>query len=163
MSNPKVYLAGPIAGCEYDAAIDWRDEAARWFHLREIITLSPMRAKSQLAGGVISHDFRNYNGIGYGPFYTSQGIMTRDFNDVKTCDVALVNLLGSKRISLGTVMELAWMYAFRKPVVIVIEPSTVSVYKAHPMVGAALGALQFPSLMQGINGVCTVLGVKYDG
>ena len=89
--------------------------------------------------------------------------MTRDFNDVKTCDIALVYLLGAKQISVGAAMELAWMYAFHKPVVVVIEPYKTNVHKTHPMVSAAMGALQFPTLVQGINGVCTVLGVKYDG
>ena len=59
--------------------------------------------------------------------------MTRDFNDVKRCDAILVNLLGAKSASLGTVMELGWAYALQKPVVVAIEPIG-NPHDRHPMI-----------------------------
>jgi hypothetical protein len=34
--------------------------------------------------------------------------MTRDRFDATRCDVLLVNLLGAERVSIGTMMEVAW-------------------------------------------------------
>jgi nucleoside 2-deoxyribosyltransferase len=47
--------------------------------------------------------------------------MTRDHWDVSRCDAVLVVLSGATRVSIGTVMELGWAYAYRKPVVAVME------------------------------------------
>jgi nucleoside 2-deoxyribosyltransferase len=47
--------------------------------------------------------------------------MTRDYFDCQNCDVILANLLSTKIVSIGTVMECAWAYAFNKPLIMVME------------------------------------------
>jgi nucleoside 2-deoxyribosyltransferase len=55
------------------------------------------------------------------PISTSKGITTRDRWDCTRCDVVLVNLLGTREISIGTVMEIAWADSARIPIVLVME------------------------------------------
>jgi nucleoside 2-deoxyribosyltransferase len=68
---------------------------------------------------------------------SERAIMTRDHWDVKNCHLVVANLLGASRVSIGTCMELAWAFAYRKPVVAVLEPS--GNLHDHPMVREAIG------------------------
>lgn len=153
--RPLVYLAGAIAGLRGFEATDWRHEAADQLAVRSVETLDPMRAKQVLEGpGRISNDFQDY--AGYGHFFTSRGIMVRDFTDVKRCDALLVNLRTAERPSLGTVMELAWAYAFQKPAVVVIEDSG-NPHDGHPMIHEAI-SFRVGTLEEGIDAVAVILG-----
>ncbi len=64
--------------------------------------------------------------------------MTRDHQDVITADVVLVNLLGAcQRVTIGTVMEIAWAWDRQIPVVVMIEKQA-NVHD-HPMIREAIG------------------------
>ena len=153
--KPIVYLAGPIAGTLYADVVDWREQAAVYLNFRNIETLSPMRGKEALAGnGRVADTFRAYDQLG--AFYTSKGIMTRDHTDVKRVDALLVNLLGATKPSLGTIMELAWAYAYGKPAVVVIEREG-NVHDNHPMIHEAIG-FRVETLDEGIDAVAVILG-----
>jgi nucleoside 2-deoxyribosyltransferase len=133
--KPLVYLAGPIHGLEYDAATDWRFQTSAALRDRGIESLNPMRAKLNIAErGRISNDFRDYAGLG--SMFTSRGIISRDFNDVKRCDAILVNLLDTPQAPTGSTMEIAWAYAFQKPVVAAIADDHKLLL--HPMFVEAL-------------------------
>ena len=153
MQIPLVYLAGPMSGLHFADAQDWRARAQNELLWRGIETLSPMREKSALAGAVISGDFREYAHAG--PFYSSKGIITRDHTDVTRADALLVNLLGAARVSIGTVIELAWAWENHKPVVVVIEP-TGNPHDNHPML---IETMQFrvDDLETGIDAVAVIL------
>lgn len=79
----------------------------------------------------------------------SRGIMTRDRFDTMRCDVLLVNLLGAKKISIGTIMEIAWADAKRTPIICVMENpvsgeerqigSLTDNVHDHPMIREAIG------------------------
>jgi nucleoside 2-deoxyribosyltransferase len=117
-----------------------------------------MRAKEALGRqDRISRNFNDY--AKNGAFFTSRGIMTRDFNDVKRCDALLVNLLGYKaedRVSAGTIMELAWAYAFQKPAVVAIEASG-NPHDNHPMIHEAM-PFRVTTLDEAIDAVAVILG-----
>ena len=49
-------------------------------------------------------------------FNTQNAIIGRDRFDCCNSDLIFMNLLGSKRVSIGTTVELAWADASRKPV-----------------------------------------------
>lgn len=154
MMQPKVYLAGAIAGLQFDSATDWRFQAKHALNERGIEALDPMRAKNALSSrGQISNNFHDYEANG--AFFTSRGIMTRDFNDVKTCDALLVNLLGLVKPSLGTVMELGWAYALQKPAIVVIERSG-NPHDNHPMIHEAM-RFRVETLEEAIDAVAVVL------
>lgn len=158
MGNPIVYLAGPIAGCTYGEAVDWRALAQYQLRERGVEALSPMRAKLALSdpGYVkqISSTFHEYKHLG--PFYTAKGIMTRDHTDVLRADALLVNLLGTHKPSLGTVIELAWAYAYRKPAVVVIEPAG-NCHDNHPMIHETMN-FRVETIDEGIDAVSIILG-----
>lgn len=133
MRGSQVYLAGPISGLTHGECTDWREKFRLELLVEGIECFSPMRGKEYLANvGKIegSYDFD--------VMATPRGIMTRDFWDCTTCDALLVNLLGAERISVGTVMELAWAYQSRIPVVCVMEEGNLH---EHPMVSEAIGFL----------------------
>jgi nucleoside 2-deoxyribosyltransferase len=149
-----VYLAGAIAGLQFDAATDWRHQAKHALSERGIEALDPMRSKNALASlGKISTNFHDYEQSG--AFFTSRGIMTRDFNDVKMSDAGLINLLGTTKVSAGTVMELGWYYALQKPAIVVIERSG-NPHDNHPMIHEAM-RFRVETLEEAIDAVAVVL------
>ncbi len=153
MNRPLVYLAGPIANTQRAEAVGWRFEATNALRERNIEALSPMRAKERLARNDIGDNFHKYEDEGV--FFTSRGIMTRDRNDVIRCDALLVNLLGARKLSAGTVMELAWADILRKPVVVAIEAEG-NPHDNHPMIHEAI-PFRVTSLDEAIDAVATIL------
>jgi len=83
--HPRVYLAGPISGMEYEGAVEWRNWAMEWLRAVGIRAYSPMRAKEFLAAEeqhgrlptFLAHDH---------PLATSKGIMCRDHTDCVRAD-----------------------------------------------------------------------------
>lgn len=140
----KVYLAGPITGASWNQSEDWRDElkalaeesvvyhttGLRMGPFADVKFYSPLRGKDYL---------RNESEIGDSysqfKFSTPHAIMIRDHHDVQTCDVVIANLTGATRVSIGTVMEIAWAYAYRKPVICIMEPAEKQVTGFEPSVG----------------------------
>ena len=119
-SYPKVYLAGPITGGSYGGVTGWRDEIKRILGDVNIIGFSPMRHKEYLLKEKEIAD--NYN---QHYMSTITAINIRDCNDVKTSDAILVNFIGATKVSIGTVMEIAWARAFGIPVIIAIDDQNV--------------------------------------
>ncbi len=114
----KLYLAGPITSLTYEECTAWRDVVSRELTPCGIECYSPLRFKEFLAGKgellAMGHPTKALS--------TPRGIMTRDHNDVYTCDAMLVNLLGARIPSIGTIAEVAWSFAYKKPCVVVMEP-----------------------------------------
>jgi len=125
-----LYCAGPITGVSYSGSTNWRKYVAD--HLPPHITaVSPLRAKDYLSKEKkIKASYENI------PLSSQKGIMTRDRFDVMRADMILVNLLGSETVSIGTVMEVAWADAFRKPIILVLEEENIH---SHPMLKEAAG------------------------
>lgn len=125
-----VYLAGPISGISYNKSTNWRTHTIaklpKW-----ISTLSPLRGKEFLeCESSIKNSYEN------SALASAKGINTRDYNDVKRSSAVFVNLLGAAKISIGTVMEIAWARAFQKPVVCVMEKNNIH---HHAMLDYACG------------------------
>ena len=98
-----------------------------------IQAFSPMRAKEYLKQeGILTGSYPKG-----GLFSSSRNIMTRDFFDATTSDVILANLLGSEKVSIGTVMEMAWAYQARIPLVVAMENEKNC--HEHPMLDEAYG------------------------
>lgn len=150
--KPRVYLAGGIAGYTYNTANDWRYRALCLLSNHDIEALNPMRAKEALIGARISHDFNEYSHNGQ--FFTARGITTRDRSDVMRCDAILVNLLSVESISIGTMIELGWADAWRKPIVAIIADG--SKYDTHPMVHGVIG-YKAKDLDEAVNAVAWIL------
>lgn len=132
-----IYLAGPITGLTYDGAEDWRAYARIELARAGIRALSPLRGKEYLRSipGNLTADCAGYDVLSC--LSSPRGIMTRDRFDATRCDVLIVNLLGAKAVSIGTVMEIAWADSVRTPVVVVMEPSGNP--HEHAMITEAIG------------------------
>lgn len=127
----KVYLAGPISGLTYGNAQDWR-RTVREALGPDAECFSPLRSKGFLVSeGVLEQGYACH------PLSTDRGIMTRDHWDCQTCDLLSVNLLDAPRVSIGTVLEIGWAYAYQKPIVCVMEAS--GDLHEHPMIREAIG------------------------
>jgi hypothetical protein len=56
--------------------------------------------------------------------------------DVMRCDAILVNFLGATKVSIGSVLEIAWADAWRKPIIIVMEKENIH---SHAMIREMAG------------------------
>jgi len=149
----RIYLAGPIAGLTYDDSENWRNYVISKMP-KNIICYSPMRRKQFLrAHGKIGLK----DGLGgegndtydeHGALASSRGIMSRDHNDCKNADLILCNLIGAKTVSIGTVMEIAWSFSYRIPLVVCMEEKNN--LHDHPMVREAISFRAY-SIDEGIE------------
>ena len=111
-----VYLMGPILGTNYKECNDWREFAKKELAKYNIQGISPLRYKDLTDTSGLMSD------IGGGNMMTTQrGIVTRDRYDATHCNIGLVNLLGAKKVSLGTMVEYGWMDMRRIPIITVME------------------------------------------
>ena len=110
-----VYLAGPITGQSYDGATDWRKEVINKLP-PGILGFSPLRSKTYLLNETSIADSYEQKVMS-----SQRGIYARDHYDCQRCDAIFVNLLGADRVSIGTVMEIAWGAAYDKPIILVME------------------------------------------
>ncbi len=123
-----IYLAGPITGHSFDVSTSWYDTVDRAFP-DYLVPVKPLRGKTWLKDmAAIESQYTNLH-----PLSTADGIMTRDEYDVMRADALLVNLLTAPiEPSLGTIMEIAWGRAYRKPIIVAMTEDNVH-YK-HPMI-----------------------------
>jgi nucleoside 2-deoxyribosyltransferase len=152
MNLPTVYLAGPITGLNYEGATDWRDYASKEL-APDILGVSPMRGKDYLL-----HEQSIRDHYPEAVLSTTKGITTRDRNDVYTCDAVLMNLLGAKKVTIGTMIEAGWADAFRKPIVLVIEDGNIH---WHGMLEHVSGWI-VPTLDEGIHIIKTLFWGKHE-
>ncbi len=147
----KVYLAGSITGISKGSATGWREYAKSKLDDVEIKSYSPMRGTSYSnnINGLTVEEMAIYQGRNMDSLV---GINVRDFNDVKTADALLVNLHGAQKVSIGTVMEIAWARAFQIPVVMIMELGNVHY---HGML--TFGNIIVPDLDEGIAAIIQIL------
>lgn len=102
----------------FNEAIGWTDYAKERLDPKGIIGYKPLRGKKFL----FAETNLSAKGYNINPLSTAKGIVRRDSYDVRTCNAVLVNVLDAKRVSIGTVCEVAFAYILNKPVVLVMEP-----------------------------------------
>jgi len=158
-----VYLAGPISGLSYDEANDWRSEVRNQLLKMGIKAISPLRSKvwikdaKQIDQASTLIDFLpdDMDASVMKSMSNSRGITTRDRFDCLNSDVLFVNLLNAKQVSIGTVMEIAWADALRKPIILIIEPNN-NIHD-HAMIREC-GGFRVNSIKDGIEIVKSILG-----
>ena len=138
MFEKAVYLAGPISGLDLNGATSWRNIAKERLESVGIKAVSPLRGKDFLeSAGVLEGSYED------NPLSTQRGIMTRDHFDATKCGAVFVNLLGAQRVSIGTVMEMAWCFEARVPLIVAMEDE--GNLHDHPMVREAI-SYRLPTL-----------------
>jgi len=128
MKEYLVYLAGPIANQTYTECTGWRQHVMD--NTEDAITcLSPLRSKGYLKDqGILDGTFNNWH------LSTQRGIYARDKFDCHRADLVFVNLLGSKKVSMGTCMEIAWAAQNNTPIILIMEKGNIH---DHPMIKEA--------------------------
>jgi nucleoside 2-deoxyribosyltransferase len=106
-----VYLAGPISGTEEEQMSSWREQFKKQLK-QDIFCLSPLRDTT---------DSTPDHPLTIEKLRHGHGSVSRDRMDVMRCDVVVANFLGARNISIGTVGEIFWADAYRKPVIVVME------------------------------------------
>ena len=115
----KIYLSGPITGLTLEQTQEWRNYVSNILVKEKgFFCYSPLRYKDYLKNmGKLTPTFRK----AINPLSKGAAPLTRDYYDTVNSDLVLVNLLGAKDKSLGTIAEMAWAYAFKIPMIIVME------------------------------------------
>lgn len=146
-----VYLAGPITGYNFEDLVKWREHCLSNFP-KWLKPLSPLRGKSYLKDLCGEKQIQDHytNKI----LSNSKGITSRDRNDVIRADAILVNLLDTTKVSIGSVLEIAWVDMMRKPIIVVMQEGNVH---WHSMIRESAGYVT-PSLDEGIDVLIQVLG-----
>ena len=109
-----VYLAGPITGTTQEGK-SWREYVSQRF-AEDILPLSPTRDIADTTDDYPLTIEKMKHG---------KEVLARDRFDVSRCELLLVNLMNAQRVSIGTVGEVFWADAMRKPVVLVIEAQPI--------------------------------------
>ena len=118
MSNGlKAYLGGPMAGLTVEECRRWRVAAAETLREAGFVILDPTKGLGLLKPGEKVRDAHNEEVT-----QSAHVVFKRDEFDVTRCDIAIFNLLGATRTSIGSVMEIGLAYLCRKFVIVVMEP-----------------------------------------
>lgn len=144
-----VYLAGPITGLSYGGCTNWREGAIKWLAQFNIKGVNPMRCKDYLKDEKKIGDSYESSVMS-----CSRGIYTRDKFDCFNCDLILVNFIGAKVVSIGTVMEIAWADSKNTPIITAIEKEG-NVHD-HAMIRESIG-FRVGSLEEGLNVAKSIL------
>ena len=119
-----VYLAGPITGLSFNDTTDWRNQAISYLNQFGITGLSPLRGKDYLRNEKSIADTYDEKLSGLAGVMSGQrGIYARDKFDCHRADIVIANFLGATKVSIGTVMEVAWAAQNNTPVILIMEPS----------------------------------------
>jgi len=155
MSEPIVYLAGPMSGLTFAQANEWREFVTDFFDW-EMEFLNPMRGKENVFGDGTVEGHKDYGHLDL--MSSIQTIIARDTLDVRRCDVVLANFTGSKDVSIGTIFELGYAAALNKPVVAIVPKGNVHdhIFVTHP------SAVVVETLEQGIDSLASLLHIEID-
>ena len=117
----KIYLAGPISGQGYNEVMFRYTDMKKKFKSWGYTVLYPMLGKDYLRNEV------EFKAHGYDhPLSTNHAIYERDQWMVRQCDVIYANLCSSgDRVSIGTMMEIAWGSLLGKNVVIAMQENNI--------------------------------------
>jgi len=133
-----VYLAGPITDCNLYEANDWRNAFIGKLRAMGVRGISPLRCEP-LHGERYA---ASYNDPRFG---SPKAIGSKNFMDVQRCDLTLAYFPEAeteRRVSIGTIAEVGWAFAMRKPVIIVSEHKTIT---EHPVL-IATSSWMLPTL-----------------
>ena len=124
-----VYLAGIIDGKNIEKCHDWRNQIintySNWKNTQQnygdIAFLNPLNGETE-----ISKD-------GLASNVPPKAILDKDYNAIKNSNLFIVNMetYGVQRPPIGTLMEIAFAYEFRIPIIMI---TTDNVYHQHPFV-----------------------------
>lgn len=123
-----VYLAGIIDGLQIDKCHEWRNKIIKTYsdwknkgNYGDISFLNPLNGESEISKDGLSSNV------------PSKVILIKDYNAIKNSKLFIVNMetFGVQRPPIGTIMEIAFAYEFRIPIIMITQDE---VYRKHPFV-----------------------------
>ena len=125
----KIYLAGIIDGEKIIECRIWRQQIIEYYsnwknsgkNYGDVCFLNPLNGEDS-----ISEDGMNSN-------IPPSAIFMKDYNAIRKSDLFIVNMdtYGSKRTNIGTIMEIAFAYESKIPILMI---TTDEMHKKHPFV-----------------------------
>ena len=116
-----IYLAGQISGLTKEEAFGWRDCLKdKLEYLPNVRVLVPERA--DFVGGSGDGDASYLQEIDR---QRGEEAAQKDFNAICCSNIVLFNLLYTRKISIGTLIEMGWAFTLGKYVLVVLQPGTV--------------------------------------
>lgn len=149
MLTKTTYLAGPMTGLTFRQANGWRVYACDYLAKYGITALSPMRGSTTLKDGDIIDAYYEVEGLG-----GENAVVSADRSDVMRSDVILFNFTISPRVSIGSIAEVSWADAWRKPVVAVLPKGNIH---DHPFI-RSLCQFKYQTLDEALQTVLRLLG-----
>jgi hypothetical protein len=117
MRDHIVYLSGPISGCSSAQATEWRRYVAQRLSPR-LTVFDPTQDAADFS---VPSELHLNVGARLQNLAHGKEVLERNRMYILGCDVVLANFLGAKKISIGSIGEIFWADAFRKPVIVVRE------------------------------------------
>lgn len=145
-----VYLAGPIQGCDWAGANDWRIKISEELYKAGIQGISPLRCEP-LVGETYNAQYTDPR------FGTARAIGSKNVYDVRTCDMCLIYLPKpeeGRHQSYGTIIEMAWAHIIGTPTVVVSDDPDIL---SHPVISTCASWL-LESLEDALEVMTGVLG-----
>ena len=144
------YLAGSITDCNKGEANDWRGNVSSALEQHGIRGISPLRCEPLIG--------ERYQLTHQDPrFGTAKAIASKNFLDVQLTDMTLCYMpkdMNERRLSMGTLIELAWAHALRKPTILVSDYDFIT---EHPVVQAYASWI-LSTLDEAVDVIVGVLG-----
>jgi nucleoside 2-deoxyribosyltransferase len=128
--KPNVYLAGPIMGCDFGEANDWRHHVAAALIPHKITGISPLRCEP-IHGAKYTAEYPDPR------FGTPRAISGKNRFDVLNGDITLALLpkpIGKPQ-SYGTIVEIAWANMAGKQVILCSDDPFVA---KHPVLDSCV-------------------------
>lgn len=158
--NYSVYLAGPITGQTLEGAKDWRAIAREYLAAFGVHTYDPLRGKAYLNSIIGENGTYGDQYDTVHPMSSGHGITHRDRWDVRRADLVFVNLVPApEKVSIGTVMEIAWADAAGVYTLVAMEEANIH---RHGMLENT-ASLVIPSFEDALKLVPTILGIEGEG
>jgi nucleoside 2-deoxyribosyltransferase len=148
MGKPLVYLAGSITAATESQTRDWRAHCQDGL-APEIEVLSPTRQQFEVIDETTDLGCEQRLRM----MQHGRSTAMRDRFDVLRCDLIIVNVKHARRVSIGSVGEIFWADAYRKPVIMVREQNNIH---THAMLDALVGWI-FEDLDEAIATARTLL------
>lgn len=129
----KIYLVHPISGYVAEEVFQYYKDTEARLKAIGYDVLTPMYGQRYLRCD------KEVRAFGYTmPCTTNHAIMGRDHWMVKQCDILYANLIGTKTVSIGGMMEMAWAYDNDKHIIVSLEKENIHahafVYEAADIV-----------------------------
>jgi nucleoside 2-deoxyribosyltransferase len=149
-----VYLAGGIHGLSFEEANGWRSRMRFALQSCNIGVINPMRGNDWM------NNKRNSECIGKPPktcnrpwLTSAQAILNRDLSDIDRCDAVIMNLTKNDAPKVGTLVELGYAYANKKPIIIFTDDERLD---WHPFI-KGMATMVVPNIETAIQEIESLL------